>query len=103
MSRAAIRCLPAILPRPCAAPSAARALEPFFTTQGMATSSGLGLSQVYGFARQSGGTCVIDGVPGRGARVSIYLPAVGTAAASLATVEAAVAAVEPERAEFGAR
>src|SRR5262249_31215205 len=62
----------------------ARAFEPFFTTKGMATASGLGLSQVYGFARQSGGTCVIDSAPGKGTTVSIYLPAAGAVAAPAA-------------------
>lgn len=51
---------------------AARAIEPFFTTREGA--AGLGLSQAYGFARQSGGTLSIDGAPGEGAEVSITLP-----------------------------
>jgi signal transduction histidine kinase len=80
---------------------AARAFEPFFTTKGMATSSGLGLSQVYGFARQSGGTCVIDSTLGKGTTVSIYLPAIGAAATDLPAAEAPAAA--RPGAEFGAR
>lgn len=51
---------------------AARALEPFFTTREGA--AGLGLSQAYAFARQSGGTLSIDAAPGGGAEVSITLP-----------------------------
>ena len=51
---------------------AARAVEPFFTTREGA--AGLGLSQAYGFARQSGGVLSIDSVPGDGAEVSITLP-----------------------------
>ena len=51
---------------------AARAIEPFFTTREGA--AGLGLSQAYGFARQSGGVLSIDSVPGDGAEVSITLP-----------------------------
>ena len=51
---------------------AARAVEPFFTTRDGA--AGLGLSQAYAFARQTGGTLSIDSVPGDGAEVSITLP-----------------------------
>ena len=52
---------------------AARAVEPFFTTREGA--AGLGLSQAYAFARQSGGVLSIDSRPGDGAEVSITLPA----------------------------
>jgi len=52
---------------------AARAVEPFFTTREGA--AGLGLSQAYAFARQSGGVLSIDSAPDRGAEVSITLPA----------------------------
>lgn len=52
---------------------AARAMEPFFTTREGA--AGLGLSQAYAFARQSGGVLSIDTQPGQGAEVSITLPA----------------------------
>ena len=52
---------------------AARAVEPFFTTREGA--AGLGLSQAYAFARQSGGVLSIDSQPGQGAEVSITLPA----------------------------
>ena len=51
---------------------AARAVEPFFTTRDGA--AGLGLSQAYAFARQSGGVLSIDNAPGGGAEVSITLP-----------------------------
>ncbi|MGZ9098640.1 MAG: sensor histidine kinase, partial [Brevundimonas sp.] len=51
---------------------AARAVEPFFTTREGA--AGLGLSQAYAFARQSGGVLSIDNAPGGGAEVSITLP-----------------------------
>ena len=54
---------------------AARAFEPFFTTKGVGKGSGLGLSQVYGFARQSGGYAEIHSAPGQGTEVSIVLPA----------------------------
>ena len=52
---------------------AARAVEPFFTTREGA--AGLGQSQAYAFARQSGGLLSIDGQPEQGAEVSITLPA----------------------------
>ena len=52
----------------------ARAFEPFFTTKGPGAGSGLGLSQVFGTARQSGGDVRIDSMPGRGTAVTVYLP-----------------------------
>jgi PAS domain S-box-containing protein len=52
---------------------AARAIEPFFTTREGA--AGLGLSQAYAFARQSGGVLSIDSNAGEGAEVAITLPA----------------------------
>jgi signal transduction histidine kinase/ActR/RegA family two-component response regulator len=53
---------------------AAKAFEPFFTTKAPGQGSGLGLSQVYGLARQSGGAARIDSAPGRGTCVSVFLP-----------------------------
>jgi PAS domain S-box-containing protein len=53
----------------------ARAVEPFFTTKESGRGSGLGLSMVYGFARQSGGALLIDSRLGYGTRVDLYLPA----------------------------
>ena len=52
----------------------ARAFDPFFTTKGPGAGSGLGLSQVYGMARQSGGTVMIDSEPGQGTRVTLLVP-----------------------------
>ncbi|HEY8873662.1 MAG TPA: ATP-binding protein, partial [Stellaceae bacterium] len=52
----------------------ARAFEPYFTTKEVGAGSGLGLSQVYGFARQSGGGAVLASVPGAGTSVTLFLP-----------------------------
>jgi PAS domain S-box-containing protein len=52
----------------------ARAFEPFFTTKDIGRGSGLGLSQAYGFARQSGGTLTLESTPGKGTKVSLHLP-----------------------------
>ncbi len=52
----------------------AKAIDPFFTTKEPGRGSGLGLSQVYGFARQTGGQLEIDSIFGRGTTVRIFLP-----------------------------
>jgi CheY-like chemotaxis protein len=52
----------------------AKAFDPFFTTKGPGKGSGLGLSMVYGFVLQVGGTATIESVPGKGTTVSLYLP-----------------------------
>jgi PAS domain S-box-containing protein len=51
-----------------------RAFDPFFTTKPSGQGTGLGLSMVYGFARQSGGTTHIESTPGEGTTVCIILP-----------------------------
>ena len=51
-----------------------RAFDPFFTTKPLGAGTGLGLSMVYGFAKQSGGQVRIHSVEGVGTTVTIYLP-----------------------------
>jgi signal transduction histidine kinase len=52
----------------------AKAFEPFFTTKEIGKGSGLGLSQILGFAKQSGGGVSIHSRPGEGTSICIYLP-----------------------------
>lgn len=53
----------------------AAAFEPFFTTKPIGQGTGLGLSMIYGFARQAGGHVQIRSEPGNGTEVTLYLPA----------------------------
>ncbi|MDR6235807.1 ATP-binding protein [Pseudomonas oryzihabitans] len=52
----------------------ARAFDPFFTTKPVGMGTGLGLSMIYGFAKQSGGLAHIASTPGSGTTVTLYLP-----------------------------
>ncbi|MET0332007.1 MAG: response regulator [Dyella sp.] len=61
-----------------------KAFEPFFTTKAPGQGTGLGLSMIYGFARQSSGSVRIDSQEGKGSTVTIFLPQL---VASVATAE----------------
>jgi CheY-like chemotaxis protein len=61
----------------------ARAFEPFFTTKEVGKGSGLGLAQVYGFAKQSGGGVQIRTRLGEGTSVRVFLPRAAGAAAGI--------------------
>ena len=52
----------------------AQAFEPFFTTKPIGRGTGLGLSMIYGYARQSKGSVAIESVEGRGTSMHLYLP-----------------------------
>lgn len=57
-----------------------KVFDPFFTTKPVGQGTGLGLSTIYGFARQSGGHVALRSVPGEGTEVTLMLPATQSAA-----------------------
>ena len=75
----------------------ARVFEPFFTTKATGSGSGLGLSMVYGFVRQSGGRVALESAPGQGPTVRLQLPR------AMTEVETTVAPAEDEPLPAGER
>jgi signal transduction histidine kinase/DNA-binding response OmpR family regulator len=67
----------------------AKVFEPFFTTKGVGQGTGLGLSQVFGFVKQSGGDVRIESAPEEGTTVTLFLPWLASSAAPSAAQEPA--------------
>ncbi|MDF1748565.1 MAG: PAS domain S-box protein [Alphaproteobacteria bacterium] len=71
-----------------------RVIEPFYTTKDVGKGSGLGLSMVYGFVRQSGGFMTINSELNQGTRIDLYLPTVANEALDIPPLEEMT--LEPE-------
>ena len=80
-----------------------KVFDPFFTTKEPGEGTGLGLSQVYGFAHQSGGAVSLDSVPGQGTTITIRLPRSSHADAEVARRRQCVGPGNSERAHSAGR